>query len=368
MSSQPIALLMPRSIDAVDTAWIEAVLRNADRDVRVASVKCARIAEGIGMLSTIYQVQIAYAQGDGPATVVVKLPALNEQNHGVAMTFNNYERESLFYQHAARLTDMRTPMAYYAANDGRSAVALVLEDMSDWMPGDQLKGSTPEQTEHCIDALAQLHSSFWARVDDTAWYWIPNSTESLMSEGLHQGTIALYDSFLAAFGVDVPQALQVNKARYIAAIPAMQRWINAAPRTLIQGDFRMDNLFFGSKPEHAPVAVCDWGASLRGKGVHDIAWLFSGSVPIADRRANERALIARWQQGLVAGGVNGYSVDNAWQDYRRAILYMWTYVVVTAGSLDPNNARGRAWIGEMVKRSGQAIVDLGGVELLAEFS
>lgn len=368
MSSQTQAVTMPRSIDAVDANWIEAVLRHANHDVRVARVSCARIAEGIGMLSTIYKVHIVYAQGEGPATVVVKLPALNEQNHGVAQTFNNYERESLFYQHAAQLTDMRTPTAYYAANEGRAAVALVLEDLSDWTPGDQLKGSTPEQTEHCIDALAQLHSSFWQRVDDTAWHWIPNSTQSLMSEGLHQGTIALYDPFLAAFGADVPQALQANKARYIAAIPAMQRWINAAPRTLIQGDFRMDNLFFGSKPEHAQVAVCDWGASLRGKGVHDIAWLFSGSVPIAERRVNERALITRWHKGLVAAGVHGYNVDDAWEDYRRAILYMWTYVVVTAGSLDPNNARGQAWIGEMVKRSGQAIIDLGGVELLAEFN
>ena len=366
-TASPNNLTVPRHIAAVDATWIENVLRGAGHQVDVGRITCTRMAEGVGMLSSIYRVQIDYVRGTGPATVVVKLPALNEQNHGVAMTFNNYEREARFYQRAAGRTAMRTPTAYYAAHNGTAEFVLVLEDMSDWAAGDQLAGSTPEQTRHCIDALAQLHASFWGRVDDGAWEWVPNSSDSLMSQGLYQGTVALYDPFLAEFGADVPTALHTCKARFIAALPAMQRWIDASPRTLIQGDFRMDNLFFGRTAQQSPVAVCDWGASLRGKGVHDVAYLLVGSVPTADRRTHEQQLIARWQQGLAQGGVRDYSLEQAWADYRCAVLYMWTYVVVTAGSVDPNNARGRAWIGAMVQRAGAAIDDLGSLELLAQF-
>jgi hypothetical protein len=65
--------------------------------------------------------------------------------------------------------------------------------------------------------------------------------------------------------------------------------------------------------------------------------------------------------------VPDYSADQAWQDYQRAALYLWTYVVVIAGSLDPTNERGRGWMREMVTRSAATILDLGLLDLLPEF-
>ena len=62
-----------------------------------------------------------------------------------------------------------------------------------------------------------------------------------------------------------------------------------------------------------------------------------------------------------------YTAEQAWEDYRRAVLYLWTYVVVTAGMLDPHNDRGRRWMTEMARRSAAAFDDLGLIELLEEF-
>jgi len=56
-----------------------------------------------------------------------------------------------------------------------------------------------------------------------------------------------------------------------------------------------------------------------------------------------------------------------WHDYRRAVLYLWSYVVVIAGGLDPDNTRGRAWLTQMVRRSATALLDLDCLELLDEF-
>jgi thiamine kinase-like enzyme len=147
----------------------------------------------------------------------------------------------------------------------------------------------------------------------------------------------------------------------------MQQWIASPPLTVVHGDFRMDNLFFGTRPGDRAVAAVDWQGILRAKAVQDLAYLLSGSVPIEDRRTHERDLIARWHDTLVEGGVTDYSMDQAWEDYRRAVLYGWTIAVVIAGTLDPSNERGKAWMSEYVKRSVAAIEDHDLVPLLAEF-
>ena len=59
--------------------------------------------------------------------------------------------------------------------------------------------------------------------------------------------------------------------------------------------------------------------------------------------------------------------EQAWEDYRRAILYVWTIVVVIAGTLDPSNERGREWMTHMVDRAVAAIDDLDLLALLPEF-
>lgn len=361
------ALSMPESGDQITPAWLTAVLQRAGHDVAVRSMEVSSIGEGAGMLGRILRVEIAYARGVGPASLVVKLPTPVAQNRQVAVTFNNYEREVRFYQNAAGLTPMRTPFVYLADISGSDRFVLVLEDLSSWIPGDQIRGCSPTQARDCVAALAQLHASFWDRVDDGRLDWVPDSYRSVMSDGLQQGAEALYEPFLTLFADVVPPSLRGAKDRYVEALPGMQRWINTAPRTLIHGDFRMDNLFFGAAPDHAPVACCDWQASLRGKGIHDVAYLLSGSVPIADRRTEERSLIGQWHEALIQRGVSDYGLDQAWEDYRRAVLYLWTYAVVIGGGLDPDNPRGKEWLQHMVQRCATAIEDLGCLELLDAF-
>ena len=65
--------------------------------------------------------------------------------------------------------------------------------------------------------------------------------------------------------------------------------------------------------------------------------------------------------------MQGYTLKQVWEDYRRAMLYMWTPVVVIAGTMDPANDRGRAWMTRMVERAAAAIDDLDLLALLPEF-
>lgn len=358
---------MPATADDLDASWFDAVLRPAGFAARVARADVEPMAEGIGMLSTLLRVRLAYAEGEGPASLVVKLPTGNDHNRQVAATFDNYRREVRFYREAAARTPMRTPRAYHADVDAVNRFVLVLEDLEGWRQGDQVQGASLEESQRAVTALAQLHAAFWNGVDGGDLDWVPNSYPSVMSDGLLQGTIALYDVFNTLFASVVTEPQQRLKDRYIAAVPRLQQWLNQGPRTVIHGDFRMDNLFFGRSVGQAPLACCDWQASLRGKGVHDVAYFLSGSLSTSDRRRHERALVRDWVDALADAGVAGYPFATAWEDYRRAVLALWSYVVVIGGGVDAPDARGNRWIAAMVERSSRSLDDLGCLDLLAEF-
>jgi hypothetical protein len=347
-------LPIPDGPEGLTPAWLTQALKAGGRDVEVARIEVTPLGVGVGMMSRIYRVAVDYAAGTGPAALVVKIPTPNEQNRQVAVDFDNYRREVEFYRRAAHRTPMRTPALYCAAVSGSADFVLVLEDLSGWGQGDQVVGASREQADACMTALGQLHASFWNRVDDGALDWVPDSYPSVMSDGLFQGTQALYGAFNEHFGDIVPAHLQALETRYVAALPGLQRWINGSPRTLVHGDFRMDNLFFAP----GTMACCDWQGSVRGRGIHDVAYFLSGSVATELRRRHERDLLTRWLDALRAGGVAGYDADQAWHDYRHAVLVLWSYVVVIGGGLDPNNRRGNRWITEMVRRSCAAMDDL----------
>jgi aminoglycoside/choline kinase family phosphotransferase len=357
---------LPATPDDITSEWLTAALANGGVDGVVATFRSEPIGEGSGMLSALVRVDLDYATGTGPEAVVVKLPIAND-NLAVAVGFHCYEREVHFYVNAADRTPARTPRIYLADIESEQEFAVVMEDLSGYRQGDQVVGCTAAEAEACMDELSKLHAAFWDRVDGGDLEFIPYHFPSYFSDGLEQGAIAYWDAMIDLYGDHVPDFLRDVRQRYLAAIPSMQEWMTAAPRTIVHGDWRMDNLFFGSSPGHAPVAVCDWQGIMRGKAMHDVAYFLSQSMPSDQRREHERDLVASWHAGLAEAGVADYGAEQAWEDYRRAVLYMWTYVTVIAGSLDPSNERGVAWMSEMVSRAATAFDDLGVLPLLVEF-
>jgi hypothetical protein len=171
-----------------------------------------------------------------------------------------------------------------------------------------------------------------------------------------------------AFDDVLPDHITGLKEQYLAAAPGLFQWMATPPLTVVHGDFRMDNFFFGVEKGQEPLIAVDWQGALRGRATQDIGYFMSGSVRIEERRAHERELIGLWHQQLLEGGVTGYSLDDAWEDYRRGVLYVWIIAVVIAGTLDRTNERGHRWMAEMLKRSVAAIDDLGLIELLPQFT
>lgn len=143
-----------------------------------------------------------------------------------------------------------------------------------------------------------------------------------------------------------------------------------APPTLCHGDFRADNMFFGSAVApagDAAVALVDWQLVSRGPAVQDLAMFLTQSVTVETRRRHERDLVGAWHDRLavVAGtAASGYPLALAWDHYRRMSLFTTLVPVVLGGSMDLGNERGHALTVGMTVRSFTAVADLGAEEFL----
>ncbi|MDE0988750.1 MAG: phosphotransferase, partial [Pseudomonadales bacterium] len=239
---------------------------------------------------------------------------------------------------------------------------LLMEDVSSYRMGSQVEGATLEECELCVDFLANLHASFWNQLSDVEW--LPNMSGSDNATNMALGCEAGWPQLQEIFGEFVPDNIEAMRERYLAAIPTLQAKLDQHPKTLIHGDFRMDNMLFGQAPEHDALLVVDFQGPLKGNGIHDVAYLLSHSAKTDVRREHERDLIERYANGLITAGIKHYSVEKAWNDYRVGVLYSWTVAVVIAGTMDPANDRGFAWMSKMVERNGLAINDLNCLDLL----
>jgi hypothetical protein len=322
---------------------------------RVTRVACS--AMNAGMMASISRLHLDYAgeRGAAPPTLVAKYAALNPTNRQIALRYDLYQRETRFVRELGPRTRLRMPRSYCCAvEDDRFLI--LMEDLCDYGLGSQAEGATLAQAELAVDELTQLHAPFWNRADEHAW--VPSIASSAHARNMQELAALGVDGVAERFGEHLPRVLSEGKTRFLAAIPAMQEWMAEPPTTLVHGDFRMENLLYGCRPEHDALVVIDWQGALRARGMADVALFLGQSAQTEVRRAHERALIARYVEGLRAGGVSGLDFDAAWADYRRSLLYSWVYALVVAGTLDASSDAARAWMSQMVARQAAASRDL----------
>ena len=96
---------------------------------------------GTGQMSGCYRLSLRYSAGDGPATLIAKLPSPDPA--GPRRRRDTYATEVRFYRDIASTVAVRAPecSCAVASDDGKSFV-LLLEDMSPAEQGDQIAGCT----------------------------------------------------------------------------------------------------------------------------------------------------------------------------------------------------------------------------------
>ncbi|MCL6645953.1 MAG: ecdysteroid 22-kinase family protein [Dehalococcoidia bacterium] len=362
---------IPAGPNDITAAWLTSALRETGvlKNATVTAFDTEVIGEGAGLIGQLAKVRLQYDRPEpgAPASLIAKFPAATPENREIGNIFRFYEREIRFYEELSHRVPVRVPRRYYSAMDlERGEFVLLLEDLSGLRLGDQLASCTPEEAATAVRALGKLHAAFWQKPELERLDWMPYTNDPVQKSAQDSYARA-WQPFVDNFGHQVPPATLRTAERLGAPIcDILDRFVDP-PRTIIHGDFRLDNLFFGHGKDGDPLAIIDWQIASRGRGAFDIAYFFSGSLSTEARRACERGVLREYHEILQReGGATDYTWDEFFRDYRMGALFCMVYSVITCGSLDLANERGMALGSTILKRNVDAIADLDCDELLSQ--
>jgi aminoglycoside/choline kinase family phosphotransferase len=327
----------------------------------VTDVSARDLGTGLGIMGEVTRLSITHdgAEDGAPATLIGKFPTADPTNLGVANSLYFYPREVAFYTQLAQHSPIRTPALYHADLDmNDQSFVLLLEDLATATPGDQVAGTTPEQTKAAMAAIAKLHGAWWGKVDVeemSALFDFANPEYCAAVAAGYQGFLApALDNSVGLYS-DYTRQTAERLAPVAAKVLAD---LSIENRTFVHGDYRADNLLFHPGLGEDGIAAVDWQISGRGGGLYDVAYLICNSVPHEYRKETEEQLLLQYHQDLVAMGVENYSYADCWHDYRFAVLCGLFVAIYTAGGMDLGNERGEAAMAALSSRVNAAVTEL----------
>jgi aminoglycoside/choline kinase family phosphotransferase len=349
----------------VTAAWLSEVVRAARLCGEARVVACEPTIVGTGQMGTSVRYALSYdrAAPDAVQSVVCKFASADATSRSTGVALRTYEVEVNFYRDVARTVDIRMPACHFAEIDlATGEFVLVLEDLAPCVQGDQLAGCSIEQAALAMTELAKLHAPRWNDPALASLEWLGrNSTEEsfafseMLLPQLLPGFLERYGSRLEPAQVELAELLMRNIGRFVRERPG--------PRAVQHGDYRLDNMLFGTAAGGAPLAVVDWQTVVWGPPVFDASYFLGAGLPVDERRRHERELLRLYHDALVARGVAGYSWDDCWTDYRR-YAFGGFLMAIGASMMVVQTPRGDEMFMTMLRRHGAQIVDLEAREFL----
>lgn len=353
-------------------AWMTEALRESGAlgaNTRVDSCRAAPLGAGGGLIAMLARLELDYggAPTDLPRTMIAKFPTSAPANRAVADTYDMYGREVRYYATLARGTRLGHPRCFLAVSaHANSDFVLLLEDLGDRRIGDQAVGSEIADAEIVVDAMAAFHAENWNRVQEPQYDWVPSHANDNQIGGMTAGFAAGWPKFSTELAHLIPPRVLGWGHKVGPATGSILDALCRGQQTIAHADFRLENMFFAAASHHEPFAIIDWQSICKSSGGQDLSYYLTQSLPVAVRRQHERALLARYLEGLRQGGVRDYDADDLLTDYRRATLYLLDYAVVIASTLDLANERGRLIAHALSERACAALDDLDCQDLLPE--
>ena len=323
--------ILPEQMTA---SWLESVL-----DVAIVNVEVKPISEGTGFAGSVYRVHLNYG-GSGvelPDALIWKTVSGDERTREFLTTLGAYEREARFYGQLASDIEM-APRTYFSGFDSDSGTfCLITEDVSYMRPCDQIEGCTFEEASAVTQDMAKFHSTFWTELPDERLNWVPAFDGG---SGYFKRMHSVAWRRLERSFDHVPPGL-IEAAHKVAPRVSEIKWrLSQSPVTLVHGDLRLDNVFLGDSSRRECMKLIDWQAIRLGRGMYDLAYFLSTSVPVDLRRTKQDELIAMYLESLSSNGVTEYTLEDCNEDFRWALLDIVTFVGVIGSTLDFQSDRG----------------------------
>ncbi len=337
--------------EGADGQWFTEVLQRAGvlGDAVVIRVERQRIGTGLVGQNVAFSLTYDRSAPGAPASVVGKFPSPEPQSRATAKALRLFEREVGFYREIAETVDIRIPACYLARIDlDTHDFVLLLEDLRPAVQGDQLAGCNIDEAILAMDELAGLHAPRWADPALAKIDWLGQYNDAQSHEVIRSMYQSLWPGFAAQYKSSLtPDALALGEAFGTSVSDWRRSW--TPPCCVTHGDYRLDNMMFGTDEGGYPLTTVDWQTVGHGPGILDAAYFIGNGLRVSDRRAHEMDLLKRYHDGLIARGVDGYDWSRCVMDYRRATL-SGVLMTVVASQVVASDGRGDAMFAAMAER------------------
>jgi hypothetical protein len=271
-----------------------------------------------------------------------------------------YLRETSFYRDIAPLVKIRTPHVFHNHYDPATHdFVLLFEDLAPARAGDQLTGCDTNDAATAMREIAGLHAPLWDNplIDTFDWLTPPAAETPRIVQMVAPVADMFHDRFASILEPEVMRAVMRLK-------PLGETILCDQPRvrTVLHGDFRLDNVLFDTKAGQWPLATVDWQTTGRGCGTLDASYFLGAGLRAWDRAAHEQDLLRIYHDQLIAYGVRGYAWDECWRDYRKHALNGLFMAMFSAISV-ARTGRGDEMFLTMARRHAQQALELGAFEL-----
>lgn len=324
---------LPMNVGEVTPAWLSEALSRRWPGIEVRSV---RYADSIAGTATKVRLEIDYGAGQvggtspPPPSVFIKFGESAFQLDNVA-SLGLYDNEVLAYGQAlpspAYGFDFPRPDCYFAGVQKSPAQGvMLLEDLTarNVRINSALQPLNGDQAQAALSTLAQLHGKSWGKPELERLLPIQEPTREMYTKEVDEVAPKLFGLLR---GHVVPFTYR-NQHRYSAAWKLYLKMIRSGPQCMLHGDAHVGNSYTQTE---GSVGFLDWQMMGRGRWIADVAYFIVSALDVEDRQKLERDLLRHYLAKLASHGVRVPTFDDAFQDYRRAILYS---LVVWLGNPD----------------------------------
>jgi len=353
------------TIEELTPGWVTGILRDGGALSSAAAVTAVRSELiGTGQVGMVVRCELDY-DGDAseaPLSVVVKLPSAEPGNRQIGIAMGLYENEVRFYREIAPQAGITVPRLHWGdVEPPTGRITLVIDDLTTCAEvGDMIATATPEQAELAFAELVKLQAPLWNEPRLRSLPWLADSSRAQM---LFDSVAPAVEAFKAAYG----DRLEPEHVALVERLgPRASTWPARAlvdPLVVVHGDFRLDNMLFGTAPEAAPISILDWQACRLGPPLLDHSIFLGSCMRPEDRRVHERDLLRGYHQGVIDAGVRGFSFEDCLESYRICSLYPFLLTVSMSMFLAHTDRDRDVWT-QLLRGSAELVYDLGAAEVL----
>ena len=313
---------------------------------------------GTGQMSECYRVTLRYAAGAaaGPASVVLKVAAADPNSRQTGLALGLYEREVRFYAEIApRLTGPFATCHHHAYDAETGAFDLLLDDAAPAVVGDEIRGATAEQATLALAALGGVHGPLLGDRGLAEADWL--NRDAPVNQAMLAG---LWAGFAERFGDRIAPEHRAVCEQLVAAFDGYLADEDTGPQGLVHGDYRLDNMLFGTAGSQRPLTVVDWQTVTRGPALTDVAYFLGCALPDDVRRGHYDALLAAYHAAL---GDSPLSPADVRDGVRRASVF-GVMMAIVSSMLVERTERGDTMFMTMLARHCNHVLDTGALEVL----